>query len=407
MSSAEELVSFAELSRGGALAVGDGYRAKLEELGGTGPIFLRAGKLSSAGIDWTAPERFFDELTDRVASKMGRPGDTLITTKGNSVGRSGYVQPGSPPFVYSPHLSYWRSLDHARLDPGFLRYWARGPELRGQLNAMAHGTDMAPYLSLVDQNQLVITLPDIGRQNGIAKTLGALDEKIESNRRVQEHASALVDALARLMLDTNAMHAVGLSELVEFNRLTLRPGTTEADVLYVDIASVSPGRVDEVTRTTWREAPSRARRGVSDGDIMYSTVRPGRRSFAQVLDPDERTVVSTGFAVMSPTAAIGSSLLTTVAASVEFAAYLESVAHGSAYPAVSVAAMGNYSVEVPVDAAVVATFEATTMPLRRRAHHADHENRALARLRDTLLPELLSGRIRVPEAREAVQEAVG
>lgn len=110
---------------------------------------------------------------------------------------------------------------------------------------------------------------------------------------------------------------------------------------------------------------------------------------------------------MSPTKSIGSSLLAAVAASAEFAAYLESVAHGSAYPAVSVAAMGNFPVELPVDSAMVTAFEAATMPLRRRVHQAEEENETLARLRDLLLPELLSGRIRVPEAREAVEEAAG
>jgi type I restriction enzyme, S subunit len=121
-----------------------------------------------------------------------------------------------------------------------------------------------------------------------------------------------------------------------------------------------------------------------------------------ILDPDDRTVVSTGFAVMSPSPIIGSSLLTTIAGSADFASYLESVAHGSAYPAVSIQAMGKYEVEIPTAPAVVAEFETTTMPLRRRAHQMDFENRKIAELRETLLPELLSGRIRVREAEDAV-----
>lgn len=140
---------------------------------------------------------------------------------------------------------------------------------------------------------------------------------------------------------------------------------------------------------------------MNDGDVIYSTVRPGRRSFAHVLEPDPRTVASTGFAVMSPRPAIGSSWLATIAGSQEFASYLESVAHGSAYPAVSIDAMGNYEVLLPTDDRLTSTFEADTMPLRRRAHQAIEENKALENLRDALLPELLSDRMRIPEAAEA------
>ncbi len=248
--------------------------------------------------------------------------------------------------------------------------------------------------------------PSLPEQHGIAATLGALDDKIESNRRSSEVASGLIDALAQHMLKEQPVRTARLVELVEFNTITRRPDDPSGEISYVDIASVSPGRVDSVVITTWDNAPGRARRGVSDGDVIYSTVRPGRRSFSVILDPDKRTVVSTGFAVMSPGASLGTSLLTTVAGSAEFAAYLESVAHGSAYPAVSVDAMGNYEIAVPVDTSVVIDFEAKTMPLRRRVHHMQVESSSLAALRDALLPELLSGRIRVPEAKQAVAEVV-
>jgi type I restriction enzyme S subunit len=265
-------------------------------------------------------------------------------------------------------------------------------------------TTVQTTLNLADLRQVPVVLPPKAERLAIANIADALDDKIESNRLIQGHTSDLIDALAKRVLELNDTREATLAELVEFNRLTMRPGDADSEVLYVDISSVSPGRIEAATITTWEAAPSRARRGVRDGDVIFSTVRPGRRAFAQLLDPDERIVVSTGFAVMSPTPAIGSSLLTTVAASAEFASYLESVAHGSAYPAVSVTSLGNYPIKVPADITAVAEFEATTMPLRRRAHNAEQESRALARLRDVLLPELLSGRIQVPEAREAVEE---
>jgi type I restriction enzyme S subunit len=54
---------------------------------------------------------------------------------------------------------------------------------------------MAPYLSLIDQKRLRITLPPIGDQRAIAHILGTLDDKIELNRRMNETLEAMARAL--------------------------------------------------------------------------------------------------------------------------------------------------------------------------------------------------------------------
>jgi type I restriction enzyme S subunit len=46
------------------------------------------------------------------------------------------------------------------------------------------------------------------------------------------------------------------------------------------------------------------------------------------------------------------------------------------------------------------------MQLRLRAHQAAVESRTLAALRDTLLPQLMSGKLRVRDAERIVEDAV-
>ena len=188
-------VVFQDLIDARQLEIGDGYRAKNDELGGNGPLFLRAGHVTDTHITFNGVERFRAELTDRVRPKMASHGDTIVTTKGNSTGRTSYVTSKMPPFVYSPHLSYWRSLDHSQLVPGFLRYWSQGMEFAKQLQGMKASTDMAPYLSLTDQRRLRITLPPARYQKAIAHILGTLDDKIELNRRMNETLEAMARAI--------------------------------------------------------------------------------------------------------------------------------------------------------------------------------------------------------------------
>jgi type I restriction enzyme S subunit len=192
---AVERTTFAKLVSQGALEIGDGYRAKNEELGGNGLIFLRAGHVTDTHIDFEGVERFHVDLEPRVRSKCAKPGDAVVTTKGNSTGRTTFVTDSMPPFVYSPHLSYWRSKDPTRIAGGFLRYWSKSHEFVDQLAGMKGSTDMAPYLSLVDQKRLLISLPPITEQRAIAHILGTLDDKIELNRRMNETLEAMARAL--------------------------------------------------------------------------------------------------------------------------------------------------------------------------------------------------------------------
>ena len=63
-----ERTTFAKLISDGALEIGDGYRAKNEELGGAGLMFLRAGHVKDTHIDFEGVERFHSQLELRVRS---------------------------------------------------------------------------------------------------------------------------------------------------------------------------------------------------------------------------------------------------------------------------------------------------------------------------------------------------
>ncbi len=402
MSEKIKIITFADLMERSILEIGDGYRAKLEELGGDGPFFLRAGLLVKQGFDWASAERFRADVFPKVRSKLGQSGDTMVTTKGNSVGRTAYVPAGAPEFVYSPHLSYWRSADSSQLSSGFLRYWSRSPEFSAQLESMAHGTDMAPYLSLADQRRLRISLPPIFIQEAIAEVLGSLDDKIAVNDRIasttNEVASAILEEL--LLCDSEASDVL-LCDIANVNQRKAVP-IAGGSLRYIDISSVSVGHVEWPELTSWDAAPGRARRVISSGDTIWSTVRPNRKSFALVLDDDPKLVASTGFAVLTPVK-VGPAFLYEITKRDAFVQYLGSVAEGSAYPAVRAERFEQAVIPLPSPGRLE-TFETITMPLRQRSHAAEMESRTLADLRDILLPKLMSGEIRVLDAQRVVKE---
>ena len=431
-------VRFQSLIDEGLLQIGDGYRAKMEELTGTGYPFLRGDCLLDRDIRVDESERFHESLTPKLTAKISRAGDTVVTTKGNSTGRAAYVREELPTFVYSPHLSFWRSLDQEKLHPGFLCEWAHGPEFIGQLNGMKDSTDMAPYLSLTDQRRLEITIPLPDEQRGVARVLGALDDKIELNRRMNRTLEELAAALFRswfVDFDLVVAKAAGrqssnlrpelaalfpahwqdselseipkgwrvakLSAVASVNSRKLPRNYPHAEIEYLDISSVSEGVINGTTRLARTSAPSRAQRLVVHGDTIWSCVRPNRRSFALIQDPPENMVVSTGFATLTPTCE-SAAFIYTATTTEDFTDYLTAHAEGSAYPAVRPDAFENAPLVIPPPD-VLKEFEKIVAPWLAQVAHNVRESRTLAALRDTLLPKLLSGELRVKPAEKLVE----
>ena len=271
--------------------------------------------------------------------------------------------------------------------------------------SLMNNDSAVPGLNRAQVESLIVKIPSIEEQKVVAATLGALDDKIEANLKLVSIADTLAAEKARLLISSVTTKEYLLEDLVWFNSKKVKPKSMDS-ISYVDIASVSQGRIDAVKVIGWKEAPSRARRGVDHGDIIFSTVRPKKRSFSLVLEPEKNMVVSTGFAVLKPKTHVGSSMLQYIVEQYDFADYLDGVSTGSAYPAVSVDNMGKYKVFLPESDALLDDFEVTTMPLREIVGQSLRENRKLSALRDALLPELMSGRIRIPEAREAVEQEI-
>ncbi|MCP9469505.1 MAG: DUF559 domain-containing protein [Nitrospira sp.] len=182
-----------QLLDAGILAIGDGYRAKNEELAASGVPFARAGNIKD-GFHFDDADHFPEEHLFRVGNKVSQPGDVVFTSKG-TVGRFAFVHDETPRFVYSPQLCFWRTLDRNVIEPRYLFYWMFGNEFYVQFKGVASQTDMAEYVSLADQRRMHVTLPPPVEQRAIAHILGTLDDEIELNRRMSETLEATARAL--------------------------------------------------------------------------------------------------------------------------------------------------------------------------------------------------------------------
>ena len=93
-----------------------------------------------------------------------------------------------------------------------------------------------------------------------------------------------------------------LKYLCTYNDDVLSETTSkDSEIQYVDIGSVSAvDGISHIETMVFKDAPSRARRVVKDGDVIVSTVRTYLEAIAPIDNPPENLIVSTGFAVIRP-----------------------------------------------------------------------------------------------------------
>ena len=186
-----------ELVRENALEIGDGYRAKNDELGDEGLPFIRAMNLKNS-FDTTGADRLKPDCMAGALSKCSRVGDVAFTSKG-TIGRFARVGEATEAFVYSPQVCYWRTLDSERLHPAILYCWMQSDDFLTQLHGRSGQTDMAPYVSLRDQRGMFIPRFDAS-QAEVGRKIAPLLDLVSENQAESHTLSILRDTLLPKLL---------------------------------------------------------------------------------------------------------------------------------------------------------------------------------------------------------------
>ncbi|WP_337993282.1 restriction endonuclease subunit S [Burkholderia thailandensis] len=323
--------------------------------------------------------------------------------------------------------------------------WGRSSsEFRAAVNSMS---TMSTRASLNNEmlGRLTITFPEYAEQEAVAHILGTLDDKIELNRRMNETLEAISRALfkawfvdfepVRAKMDgrwqrgqslpglpahlydlfpyclvdselgevPEGWEVTSLSEFSSLNAESWTKRTRPGEIHYVDLSNTKWGRVESVTDYEADDAPSRAQRVLRPMDTIVGTVRPGNGSYALI--SDEGLTGSTGFAVLRPLRRECSEFVYLAATSRENIERLSNLADGGAYPAVRPEIVS--ATQVPrAGQELINEFSRQVSPMLAGIADNERTSRPLAQLRDTLLPKLISGELRVPAAERIVGAAV-
>ncbi|MDD4042544.1 MAG: restriction endonuclease subunit S [Anaerolineaceae bacterium] len=149
-------------------------------------------------------------------------------------------------------------------------------------------------------------------------------------------------------MKNQSWHQIRLGDAVKINNKSIDRSFHYDEIEYFDTSSVYKNFFNEPEVLKREDAPSRARRLVQNGDVIISTVRPNQEHVGLIQKPKENTVVSTGFAVITPIS-IESKFLYYYLSQPSIVAYLSAIAETSTstFPAIRPEILEDLQVTIP------------------------------------------------------------
>ena len=247
----------------------------------------------------------------------------------------------------------------------------------------------------------IVSLPDIETQKRIASTLSMLDEKIKTNVEINDNLYAQAKAIKKQWVakSKDRYEILPLIEVAAINPDTYSPKEAWKYVNYLDTSSITDGFIADIQHIvpSSEKLPSRARRKVAAGDVLFSTVRPNQNHFGIISDPLPNMLASTGFAaIRSKNPLVCNELIYLCLTEWDFIEKMQQLAEQSTstFPSIKPSDLGTCQIPCPKDESSDA-FTDTLKSLFALIAANFRENSSLATMREALLPKLMSGEIDV------------
>ncbi|MCR4317474.1 MAG: restriction endonuclease subunit S [Planctomycetes bacterium] len=310
---------------------------------------------------------------------------------------------------------------------------------KAEIRSRASGSAQ-PILNKTGFGALGIDIPPLREQQAIACILGSLDDKIELNRRMNRTLEGMARAifkswfvdfepvrakaagqqppglkpdLANLVPDhfedselgeiPKGWKARALPEIIQVNPTRSLPKGTTAP--YLDMSNMP---TDGPSPDAWimREAGSGMK--FINGDTLVARITPclenGKTAFVSFLDDGQTGWGSTEYIVLRPKGDIPPVFAYLLARWDDFRTFsIHQMTGSSGRQRVPADSLTKFKLATPdIDSPLFTELGKLIVPLFGRIETAIEESRTLAALRDALLPKLISGELRVPDAERIV-----
>ncbi|WP_287986949.1 restriction endonuclease subunit S [Piscinibacter sp.] len=402
--------------------------------------YIAIPQLKDGHLDLTDVRRISEaDFIEWTKKLKPRAHDVIVVRRCNS-GDSALIPPDLECAI-GQNLVVLRS-ESGVVHPKFLRWLVRGPEWWDQVGKYINVGAVFDSLRCRDIPNFELTVPPFAEQVAIAEVLDALDDRIALLRETNATLESIAQALFKSwFVDFDPVHAksqglapAGMDEATA----ALFPDGFEDSLLGQLPAGWRTGSILEIADLLSGGTPKTDRPEYWGGEIAWASAKDVSQSSGSVLVSTERSITAAGLE-RSPTKLIPR-LATVVVArgattgrmvmfgremamnqtcygltsklGTPVALYcllrremdvLVNAAHGSVFDTITTSTFAK-SIVVHAPEELLVRFESIARPMFERITESTARVQTLAALRDALLPRLISGQLRLPEAEQATVE---
>jgi len=363
--------SFPTLVTPGNFAIGGGFKP-------TKPKTFKGG----------FPEEYVLAAGDLIVSM------TDLSKEGATLGLPALV-PDDGAYLHNQRVGLVQVTDPCKVDRYFLHYFMRTAGYRAHILGTATGSTVR-HTSPTKICSFEADLPDVAEQRAIAEALGALDDKIAANIAMTAAADELSRAVFTSMLNDSTSRP--LSDLADFvNGKAFTKDASGTGRVVIRIAELNSGLGGSTVYNDIHVADQHLAR---PGDLLFAwsgslTLHRWFRAEGIINQHIFKVIPKDGY----PTWCVNGMLVRKLD---EFKAI-------AADKATTMGHIQRRHLDEPVEVPVATQIErndALMTALWQRALAAEEESLGLVEMRDALLPQLMSGKIRVKDAKQMVGDVV-
>ncbi len=372
---------------------------------------------------YVSEKKFLDTLTSNAAE----PGDIIVTQRG-TLGQVAIIPDKAPHEKYVVSQSQMAvRVDPEKADRDFVYYFLTSPIFNEYVERATIQTGV-PHINLGLLRDAEVVWPPIPEQKVISATLGALDDKIELNRKMNETLDAMARALFRDWfvdfgptrakmegrpaylskdlwslfpdrLDEESIpdgwNLFKLEQIAEYHTKTTSPeGMAHLEVEHFSLPAFDKGQIPAIDQGVTIKSNKTF---VPRDAVLLSKLNPEIPRIWMPEAPDQRLqVCSTEFLAFTAKGEAGRCLIFCLFSDDRFRGMLQGMVTGTSksHQRISPPSLLNRDVVVGKPEAF-SMFERLVSPLLERVRSNRAESRTLAQTRDLLLPRLMSGELRV------------
>lgn len=360
------------------------------------------------------PQKCFSEYVKDVPEQYIADENDIIYTR---TGQVGLVYTNLNGCVHNNCFKV--IVDYNYFDKQYIYYYLSSKNVEKYSNNVAGGS-VQKDLTHGAFKTCKIAYPSLKEQKVIAKILSDLDEKIEVNNKINKNLEEMAQAIfkqwfvdfefpneegkpykssggemvkSELGMIPKGWKIKNITELVD--SISIKHKFDKEKVIFLNTSDILEGKFLNKEYSEISNLPGQAKKSISKDDILYSEIRPKNKRFAYVNFDSEDYVVSTKLMVLRSKNLKYSQVIYYLLTGKEFVEKINILAESRSgtFPQITFSTLKSITLAFPEESRFNLDIFKNILD---KFYDLANENEKLEKLRDTLLPKLMSGEIRVP-----------